>query len=186
MRLERLFTSIWHCHSLTLSFISMWHLLIAAAVAGSTGLAAKHFLRLSPTPSDTLPPLPQQTPPCDAVPTTPIQNADDFTVPENSHETAIESNDDTQNQVFTFNSSKSPRQSGSLSRPRNPTKTGRRGSKTGIRVAKVEIRSVTEAPSEHRNGRKRLTLSLKRRKTNSIAGKTVFSSSKGYIFLPFP
>lgn len=161
----------------------MWHLLIAAAVAGSTGFAANRFLKLKSTASNTKPsisslPIPQQTLPRNAVTPCPVENAD-LTIPQNFHETAIDNNNtDTQNKVFTFTSSKSPKKYGSPSQPKrylNKPARVRRWSKAGIRVAKVELRS---AALEHSNSGKKL---LKKRKTNNhIAGNTAFCSPKGY------
>ncbi|KAJ1443846.1 hypothetical protein SESBI_00016 [Sesbania bispinosa] len=154
----------------------MWNFLLTAAVAGSTGFAAKHFLNLRPTSTNTQP--------CNednALPTSPIENANPM-VPHNLHESVIKSNSDTQNQVFTFSSSESLRQNGSPSRPKNSTTKkpllGRRGSKNGIRVAKVELRSIAE-DHNHRNAGKRFPFCSKRRKTiKNVAGKTAFCSSK--------
>ncbi|XP_057438349.1 uncharacterized protein LOC130730371 [Lotus japonicus] len=127
----------------------MWQFLLAAAVAGSTSFAAKHFLK----PTNTQP-VPDNT--------------------SNCHQPLIECQPETENGIFTFSSSRSLTQDGSSSNPKNSTKNRRR-SKSGIRVAKVELRSA-----EHRKRGKR------RRKTinsNNIAGKPAFCSSKdGSLF----
>ncbi|KAK7345593.1 hypothetical protein VNO77_16199 [Canavalia gladiata] len=98
----------------------MWHLLLAVAVAGSTGFVTKHFL----TPRNNT--------------TTTDENADLHNL--NAfvlHESESGSTSQTQHRdgVFTFSSSKSPTQDGPRSRPKSKKS---RASRNGVRVSKVE------------------------------------------------
>ncbi|XP_027349134.1 uncharacterized protein LOC113860818 [Abrus precatorius] len=139
----------------------MWQILLAAAVAGSTAFVAKRFLSLINT---------QQTQQCNedkAVQTT-VNSVDNVNLMflSKSHESVIE--------TCSSNSSELLRQGGS-----NKHVMGRRGSKNGIRIAKVELGSVAEVRSERRNGGKRFPLCSNRRKAmKNIARKNAFCSSK--------
>ncbi|KAK7337039.1 hypothetical protein VNO77_17597 [Canavalia gladiata] len=145
----------------------MWQLLLAAAVAGSTGLAAKHFLSLRNT---------QQTPQCNDHKASSVDTAN-LMLLNSSHESVIQTNSDTPHGLFIIsrNSSKSLRQDESPSKPEKQAMC-RPGSKNRIRIAKAQVLS------EHRNGGKRMPLYFKRRKTvKSIAAKPAFCSSKASI-----
>lgn len=156
----------------------MWQVLLAAAVAGSTGFVANHLLsqtKLCNHNSDE-----PQSPLEDTI-SQPLLVQNDFS------ESRFESNSQAQDGIFRFSSSESLRKDGFRSRANDSKKKaviGGRRSKHGVRVAKVENRSDVEVRSEQSKDGKRLTFSLKRRKTTkNLAGKTGFCSSKGFVFL---
>lgn len=156
----------------------MWQVLLAAAVAGSTGFVANRFLA--------------QTKQCDHNDDDPgITSENPLSlppmVPNVCSGSGFEINADTQGEIFRFSSSESLRKPG----PRSRTSDSRqkplfrsRRSKNGVKIAKMEQRSDVQARSEQSKDGKRLSFCLKRRKTiKNLAGKTGFCSSKdGSLF----
>ncbi|XP_027363055.1 uncharacterized protein LOC113870793 [Abrus precatorius] len=134
----------------------MWQLFLALAVAGSTGLATKHFL--NPRKNDN------------------VENAD--LADTNAfafYESRLGSDSQTHDRdgVFTFSSPQSLTHDGPPSRPKSKR---RWASKNGVRVPKVED---AEVRSGQRKSGRRLHFCLKKRKTNRhFAAKVPLCSSK--------
>lgn len=138
----------------------MWQLLLAAAVAGSTGFIAKHLFTQSKQCHHT-------------------HDDPDITLHEDDNlisqplGSKAEANSDTREGIFTFCSSQSLRQQHEHGLPKKPL-FRRRKSKGAVKIANLE--------EEGKDG-KRLSFCLKKRKTvKNVAGKTGFCSSKGIIF----
>lgn len=158
----------------------MWQVLLAAAVAGSTGFVANRFLT--------------QTKQCDHKHDDPgitFENKNPISQPPvpttGCSGSGSETNTDTQDGIFRFSSSESLRQHGLRSRASGSRKKPlfrRRRSKDGVKIAKMEQKSDAQARSEQSKDGKRLSFCLKRRKTiKNLAGKAGFCSSKGMIIL---
>ncbi|KAI4300246.1 hypothetical protein L6164_033643 [Bauhinia variegata] len=167
----------------------MWPVLLAAAVAGSTGLVAKHFLSTSNADPE------EKSKQCNETSEDPgfpfdTENLEGSTsqhlvVPSGFDESGFEHNFQKQDELFTFSSlgSSRSRQHGLRfrnNRFRKKPVFGCRGSKNGFRVAaKVEQTSDVEVRSEQRKGGRRLPFCLKRRKiTKNVAAKAGCCSSK--------
>lgn len=131
----------------------MWQVLLAAAVAGSTGLVAKHLFGPNDTDDHTPSALPQQ--------------ADNpFHAP-----SSCDGSQSEQDGIFRFSSSGSRSGSGSKnSRIKKAARVKRSGS----------IERETEVP---RKSARRFAVRLKRRKiSKNVASSSASSSSKGTVF----
>ncbi|XP_028775955.1 uncharacterized protein LOC114732785 [Neltuma alba] len=156
----------------------MWQVLLAAAVGGSTGFIANHFLT--------------QTKQCahnhdDSGITFENPNSQPPVATDGCSGSGIETNSDTPDGIFRFSSSESLRKHGLRSRAsdsRQKPLFRRRRSKDGVKIAKMEQKCEVQARSEQSRDGKRLSFCLKRRKTiKNVAGKTGFCSSKdGSLF----
>lgn len=169
VRLRSLFLSnsfsIPLCSSFSFS-ITMWQVLLAVAVAASTGFITNHFLKHSTDHTDD--------------PGTPLE--------ENpiSYPPVVPDASEIQDGIFRF-SSLELRKDGFPSRPNDSTKKpfiGRQRSKHGIRIAKGMQRSDEELRSRQSKDGNQLSFCLKRRKMiKNRIGSAGFCSSKGQIIV---
>lgn len=151
----------------------MWQLLVAAAVAGSTGFVAKHILNPAkphPTPGDR----------SDADRGTPDPE-DAFRTPQGKNEAPCDC-EARQDEIFRFSCSGS---SGKPKKKENKKKPVRNSRKDAARVGKKEC-GAGFGEERRKVGKRRLHVCLKRRKTGrngDVAPKCGSCLSKGNVGL---
>lgn len=147
----------------------MWHVLLAAAVAGSTGLVAKHLFSTNAglTPNQAQTEKPEQ----ENIQGLTGSTFDSPVVPNECNESGYESNYEQQTEgIFRFSSSGSS----------GKKKIGNLKKKTGIVCRRLKYDSVEKRSGGLDSSGKRFAVCLKKRKTfKTVPSKCGSSCSKG-------